>query len=108
MTGINPVTDVMRVGTVSMVVKIVPVSVAVIVPVVIVLVIMRVPVIMVSVVVMPVVWTPWVPVGWVEAPVPRRAPCYIPRDIYEPYQGPCCHFIVSCSYYRHILPAGVR
>jgi hypothetical protein len=104
MAGINPVTDVMGVSPMSMIIKIVVVGIAVIVAMVIMLVIKGVPVIMVSVVVVPVVWTPWIPVDRVITPVPGRVPCYITREIYEPYQRPGCNFIVSGSYHGHILP----
>ena len=70
MAGINPVTDVMGVSTMSMIIKIVVVGIAVIATMTIMLVIKRVPVIMVSVVVVPVVRTPGIPVDRIIAPVP--------------------------------------
>jgi len=59
---------------------------------------------MISVVVVPVVRSPGVPVCWVVAPVPVRAPYNVGGSVDESYQRPCANFDVSCGYHCIVSP----
>jgi hypothetical protein len=58
--------------------------------------IMIVPVIMIAIIIMPVVWAPGIPVGWIISPIPRRSPSHIGRGIHVGYYRPGLHLYDYC------------
>jgi hypothetical protein len=59
--------------------------------------IMIVPVIMIAIIIMPVVWAPGIPVGWIISPIPGRSPSYIGRSIHVGYYRPGLHLYDYCG-----------
>lgn len=62
----------------------------------------------VSVVIVPVVWSPWLPVSWIITPVPCRTPYYISWCINESNYRPGCNLIgVVLTTVTFVLTVGV-
>ena len=74
------------------------------VPVTVVSVVVRIPVVVITVVMVPVEWSPGMPVNRVVTPVPVGAPDYVVRTVDEPDYRPGCYLVVGGCNNSHIVP----
>lgn len=95
--------DISRIDPLIAVVEIIPVRITGMVVAMEVTVVFREPVVMVTVIVVPVVWTPGMPVLRIITPVPRRVPYRIVWKINKSYKRPGIYLNISCRNHVYIL-----